>query len=71
MINSKNIFAWGENEQNALKGFIGGIVLKHLYDNHNEHKYQHNNSHYHNYQDNTKSLTDIKSSKKIPFECKK
>ena len=46
MINSKNAFAWGENEQNALKGFIGGIVLKHLYDNHNEHKYEQNNSDY-------------------------
>ena len=33
LIFSSNLYAWGENEQNLLKGFIGGVIIKNLIDN--------------------------------------
>jgi len=31
-VQSSFALAWGENEQNLLKGFVGGVILKSIFD---------------------------------------
>ena len=45
-------FAWGENEQNLLKGFIGGVILKSIYDDNNRIHNPYYNRNYQNYSKN-------------------
>ena len=67
VIGSSNAFAWGESEQDALKGVLGGILIKHLYDKHKENKLDNS---YSGNQYNADDIGNYNLNKTIPFECK-
>ena len=69
LIGSSNVFAWGDSEQEALKGFLGGIIIKHLYDKHQDSKTDDSNS-YGNYYGADSIGKHNLNNKTIPFECK-